>query len=357
MFELPSDPPEVSGELLQVLRLLALPPDDASRLLDGAHPRDDDEESLFFGGFGDPPIVSADGIDVWAALGEEQEGGEQIDRAAYAHLLRVCRRLSRELRDGAKQAAASEVAATAPAEMREAAAAAREAEASALRAMQAVARLRGGVRISRVPADTNRLFPTNANKLSRFMMEAMYGPCRPLTAAWAQRGVLDSTAASDLFARLRYYEEGTARGEMLMAEADGEIVGFADVSASLWLPMDRTFRLPAEVEGSRADGQLKAGVELRPYVSNLIVDASRRRSGVGRLLMEACEEAAAGWECAGAGMWLEVTATNKEGMGFYERLGYVVDGCTAGNEVVREGEGGFQMKEVERCILRKALIV
>ena len=53
-------------------------------------------------------------------------------------------------------------------------------------------------------------------------------------------------------------------------------------------------------------------------------------------------------------MWLEVTATNEEGMGFYERLGYVVDGCTAGNEVVREGEGGFQMKEVERCILRKA---
>lgn len=224
------------------------------------------------------------------------------------------------------------------------------------------------VRISRVSADANPLFPTNARRLSRFLMEATYGQCRPLSPAWVQRGVLDSVGTSDLFSRLAYFEEGRAtgraRGDLLMAQtASGEICGFADLSASLWLPKDRAFRLPAESDelqrlastGRGADGQPRQGVELRPYVSNLVVGASRRRSGVGRRLMAACEEEAARWDCAGAGLWLEVTATNAAALRFYRSLGYVEEGCTAGNEVVRDGDGGFRMAEVERCILRKAL--
>ena len=53
------------------------------------------------------------------------------------------------------------------------------------------------IRITRVPADANILFPTNARRLTRFMMDETYGSVRPLSAAWAQRGVLDAAADSD----------------------------------------------------------------------------------------------------------------------------------------------------------------
>ena len=71
--------------------------------------------------------------------------------------------------------------------------------------------------------------------------------------------------------------------------------------------------------------------------------------------MAACEEAASSWACAGAGMWLEVTTTNAAALSFYESLGYVRAGSSAGSEVLRDGDGGFRMAEVERCILRKDL--
>ena len=69
-----------------------------------------------------------------------------------------------------------------------------------------------GIRISRVAADGNILFPTNSQRLTRFMMDATYGPCTPFTPAWAQRGVLDATADADFFARLQYYEQARGQG-------------------------------------------------------------------------------------------------------------------------------------------------
>ena len=56
--------PQVSGELLQVLRLLALPPEQADQLLSGAGAA---EEHM---GFGEPPILSAAGVDICATLAE-----------------------------------------------------------------------------------------------------------------------------------------------------------------------------------------------------------------------------------------------------------------------------------------------
>ena len=50
-FEVPSSPPEVSGELLQTLRLLALPEDVATELLEGCRVKDAMEHA----GFGYPP--------------------------------------------------------------------------------------------------------------------------------------------------------------------------------------------------------------------------------------------------------------------------------------------------------------
>ena len=144
-----------------------------------------------------------------------------------------------------------------------------------------------------------------------------------------------------------------AHGNVLVAErADGIIWVFADVSASSWLRRDRVFRLPAEsadlqrfaTTGRGADGQPRAGVELRRYVSNCVVDASCRRRGGGRRSMAACEEAASSWVCVGAAV-----------RSFYESLGYVENSCTAGNEGIRGGDGGFRLAEVGRCILRKDL--
>ena len=232
------------------------------------------------------------------------------------------------------------------------------------------------VKIARVPADTSLLFPTNARRLTRFMMEETYGGCRPLSAAWAQRGVLDATADSDFYSRLAYYEsmrtEGRPRGSIFQAlAADGSLCGFADVGAHLWLPNDGVHRLPDSEDlqrlastGIGADGAPKTDVVLRPYVSNLVVSSSLRRCGIGRRLLAACEEEAAQWAAAcgsvggGGGaceeVWLEVSAANSNALSFYSSCGFRQAGSTRGSEVQR-GEGGFSMVDVERRVLCKPL--
>ena len=226
------------------------------------------------------------------------------------------------------------------------------------------------IKITRVAADTNFLFPKNAKRLTRFMMAETYGECKPFSAAWAQRSVLDAAADSDFFGRLAYYDEtrkaGQPQGDIFVAEKDdGTLAGFADLGASLWLPNDGAFRLPLSPDlrrlaetGVGTDGLLKPGVELRPYVSNLVVTQRSRRCGVGRLLMEACEEAAQVWaggrESATPFIWLEVTESNEAGLGFYRALGYEVDGATEGTEVTRDGDA-FSMADVRRCVMRKAM--
>lgn len=172
-FEAPSDPPEVSGELLQTLRLLALPQEDATRLLDGCSFGD---ASGLHDGLGYPPILSASGVDVWASLsdptspggigkprspgdawrvrglsstsGEEGKiagGRMSIERAAYARLLHDCRSMARMLRAGEEEAASvvsSDGGVSAPlvAAASAAAALARQAEAEAIELLQKTAR-------------------------------------------------------------------------------------------------------------------------------------------------------------------------------------------------------------------------
>lgn len=227
-----------------------------------------------------------------------------------------------------------------------------------------------GVRITKMTADSNLLVPSNAKKLTRCMMDAEYGSNRPLSVAWAQRLILDAAADSDYYSRLIHYQQADNHGAILIAEAeDGHLCGFADVGASLWLPNDRCFRLPQSPDlkrlaatGLGTDGLPKPGVELRPYVSNLVVDASRRRLGIGRKLMEACEAEAASWaaHCRIAdgepaeAIWLEVTVTNERALSFYHTLGYVDDGSSTGTEVVQH-EGGFRLVDVKRHVLRRPL--
>ena len=101
-FEVPSAPPEVSGELLQALRLLALPPADATALLSAAREATEAEHQ----GFGSRPMVTEDGVDIWALLGSEVAPA-RIERAAYAFLLRTCRAQARALRQAEPLAAAA----------------------------------------------------------------------------------------------------------------------------------------------------------------------------------------------------------------------------------------------------------
>ena len=171
-FEAPSDPPEISGELLQTLRLLALPEEDAARLLDGCSCKDASHHD----GFGYPPILSASGVDVWASLsdptspggrgkpqspadawrtrglsrpsregdGKIAGGSVRIERAAYAKLLRDCRSLARTLRAGEEQATAAASADDGVSALvgaaSAAAALARQAEAEAIELLRSTAR-------------------------------------------------------------------------------------------------------------------------------------------------------------------------------------------------------------------------
>ena len=231
------------------------------------------------------------------------------------------------------------------------------------------------IRITNVQADSNFLFPKSAKRLTKFMMDETFGVFPAFSAGWAQRGVFEATAQSDFFGRLEYYQEARDRdqrcGSILVAETpNGDICGFADVGASLWLPNDKAFRLPQDPDlrklattGLGADGQPKPGVQLRPYVSNVVVDESLRRCGIGRKLMAACEADAESWldSCSTAGsyecdsIWLEVTTTNTEAIAFYESLGYREAEGTQGTEVQPQGDG-FTMQQVERLVMRKAIL-
>ena len=82
--------PEVDPSLMRVLRLLALPPAEAATHLAGATPAAASPR-----GFGAPPLVSAAGVDAWAALASPSSTA--IERAAYARLLRECRASLRAL--------------------------------------------------------------------------------------------------------------------------------------------------------------------------------------------------------------------------------------------------------------------
>lgn len=215
-----------------------------------------------------------------------------------------------------------------------------------------------GIRIRRMEADTNFLFPKNAKRLMQFYMDSTYGSVRPFSSAWVQRGVIDATVQSDLSSRLSYYDDDKSntnnRGALLIAETvhDNTLVGFVDVGACLWIPEEEpAFQLPSLSEKRT----MTAENELRPYVSNLVVDESMRRRSVGKSLMTACEEVAASFDGGLNTICLEVTATNQVALDFYKSLGYSVEQRTPGTEMKRQGDT-FQMTTVQRCLMRKELL-
>jgi len=226
-----------------------------------------------------------------------------------------------------------------------------------------------GIRIRRLEADTNFLFPTNAKRLTEFLMDVTYGECRPFSSAWAQRAVIDATARSELYSRLAYYQKelildengavSSGSGAIFIAEDEEnncELVGFVDIGASLWDSKQRMFQLPMNDDNLKR----RASIELVPYVSNLVVDTRVRRRGIGKRLMEACDAEVTGWrtKCATNSISLEVTLTNQVALDFYRAMGYVIakgSSSTPGTEMKREGDS-FRMEDVQRCLMQKELM-
>lgn len=122
-FELPKafDDAELTDKMLNILRMLALSPALASRLLTGARELSREERQSL----GKPAIGNAEGIDIWSKLVEDET--PSIERAAIAKLLRMCRS---QLRSVQNLVTTPEV--EAPGELIDIAATLRKAEANAL---------------------------------------------------------------------------------------------------------------------------------------------------------------------------------------------------------------------------------
>lgn len=179
-------------------------------------------------------------------------------------------------------------------------------------------------------------------------------------AMYVQRNIIEGDVLNDLVQRLCFYEEarclGMAHtGAVFVAEdcSTGAAIGFADIGVTIWDGSKSTFSLPKRPEG---DPNLsgRSTVELRPYLSNLAVDPTRRRSGVGRQLVEACEAEARSWDTPYESIWLEVSATNDAASELYRRCGYIQEAQTFGKEIVKE-RWGFESQQVRRLLMRKHL--
>ncbi len=120
------------------------------------------------------------------------------------------------------------------------------------------------------------------------------GDAEPLATMLADEGYI--AGSSDLAARIERY--ASIGASVLVAEAAGEVVGFVSV---LILPR-------FEVD------------ELFARITALVVDAGVRERGVGRMLMEAAEAAAA----AAGVSFLEVTAGHHrpDAQRLFESMGY-----------------------------------
>jgi len=113
----------------------------------------------------------------------------------------------------------------------------------------------------------------------------------------------DQAAVERRYRQGRQHPESELPAVTLVAETDGEIVGFLD--AQIQLPFDPMLRPIAYC-----------------FVADVGVAAARRSEGIGANLMRAVE----GWarEHGADGVFLMYNSGNGRVAGFYERLGYGV---------------------------------
>ena len=177
-----------------------------------------------------------------------------------------------------------------------------------------------------------------------------------------QRGLIASDVLDDVAARLRFYEEARRRnlphlGAVFLAEdvASETVVGFVDVGLSLWDTRRRQFKLPKRPEGDWGE-EPPSHLWLRPYISNLAVDARFRQRGVGRQLVAACEDEVRRWDSkCHSDAWLEVSMQNSAAIEFYERCGFEYVAETRGREVVKK-RFTYESSDVRRALMKKSVL-
>ena len=289
---------------------------------------------------------------------------------------------------------------------------AREALSAADSSIVIVRAVPGGTAL--IAGQTTRADYLVCKRMAQLAVQAFYGKHSawdgPL--AYMQRAILSQDVHDDVHNRLRYYEEARARdlrhrGAVFTAldASSGDIIGFADIGLTVYDSRRRTFRLPKRPEGEAGFGTMaRSHLQCRPYLSNLAVDASQRRRGVGRLLVDACEAEVRRWRACDRGgvgcdeksllldddlsdgelggdsrsrksssgggvtsssssvggggtspyesVWLEVSTDNDDALGFYRTMGYEVAGETSGKEIVRR-RFSFESEMKTRWMMRK----
>jgi len=166
-------------------------------------------------------------------------------------------------------------------------------------------------------------------------------------AASHQRMKLDAEWAS-LEAKTRGSEPAYAALSVVCLLALLPLPADADAAAALCAGVDASCRLPAEAEGPPlfAAGTLDLNVgaalpceELvgarpgrRAYLSNVAVASGARRRGVGRALLAAARQAAAGRGCHH--LYVHVVADNEPAAALYRQQGFSVE-CEEGAALAR----------------------
>ena len=111
-----------------------------------------------------------------------------------------------------------------------------------------------------------------------------------------------------------FFHEGTLPENVLVADADGRVVGYGKIEHPTPLP---------------ASGHVW-------HVTGLAVDPAFEGRGAGQALMEALIELAR--ERGGQRVTLRVFAPNERAQRLYKRLGFEVEGVLRGEFVVGDGE-------------------
>lgn len=96
----------------------------------------------------------------------------------------------------------------------------------------------------------------------------------------------------------------------------GEIIGFGEVA-------EKPFGLGVRSKPKKGEATIKGPKDdLRPYLSNLSVVESARKSGVGSCLLDACEQAVLDWDAGYKEIVLQVEEDNESAVEFYKKRGW-----------------------------------
>eukprot|EP00960_Hanusia_phi_P023574 695246-Hanusia_phi.AAC.1 len=145
--------------------------------------------------------------------------------------------------------------------------------------------------------------------LSELSCESFYGQQSPLSVlnpiANLQRGLVLREIERDIETRISRYMEQPRCGRLLVAvDVQGLLVGFVDVSRTLYSKEDKDFKLALGPGLSLMDPADQ--FERRLYIANLAVSQKCRRRGVARQLMKAAHEVALELGKEEESVWLEV---------------------------------------------------